>query len=38
MSKPFKLNSAVKPSGDQPDALRRREEGREDGLAHQTVL
>lgn len=27
MSKPFKLNSAFKPSGDQPDAIRRLEEG-----------
>ncbi len=38
MSKPFKLNSAFKPSGDQPDAIRRLEEGLEDGLAHQTLL
>ncbi len=35
MSKPFKLNSAFKPSGDQPEAIRRLEEGLEDGLAHQ---
>ncbi len=27
MSKPFKLNSAFKPSGDQPEAIRRLEEG-----------
>ena len=38
MSKPFKLNSAFKPSGDQPEAIRRLEEGLEDGLAHQTLL
>ena len=38
MSKPFKLNSAFRPSGDQPEAIRRLEEGLEDGLAHQTVL
>lgn len=31
MSKPFKLNSAFKPSGDQPEAIRRLEEGLEDG-------
>ena len=30
MSKPFKLNSAFKPSGDQPEAIRRLEEGLED--------
>lgn len=38
MSKPFKLNSAFKPSGDQPEAIRRLEEGLEDGLAHQTLV
>ncbi len=38
MSKPFKLNSAFKPSGDQPEAIRRLEEGLENGLAHQTLL
>ena len=38
MSKPFKLNSAFKPSGDQPEAIRCLEEGLEDGLAHQTLL
>ncbi len=38
MSKPFKRNSAFKPSGDQQDAIRRLEEGLEDGRAHQTLL
>ncbi len=38
MSKPFKLNSAFRPSGDQPEAIRRLKEGLEDGLAHQTLL
>lgn len=38
MSKVFKLNSDFKPSGDQPEAIRRLEEGLEDGLAHQTLL
>ena len=38
MSKPFKLNSAFRPSVDQPEAIRRLEEGLEDGLAHQTLL
>ncbi|HBV38189.1 MAG TPA: excinuclease ABC subunit B [Erwinia sp.] len=38
MSKVFKLNSAFKPSGDQPEAIRRLEEGLQDGLAHQTLL
>ena len=38
MSKPFKLHSAFRPSGDQPEAIRRLEEGLEDGLAHQTLL
>jgi excinuclease ABC subunit B len=38
MSKAFVLHSAFKPSGDQPDAIRRLKEGLEDGLAHQTLL
>ncbi|MBP2170429.1 excinuclease ABC subunit B [Erwinia toletana] len=38
MSKVFKLNSAFQPAGDQPEAIRRLEEGLEDGLAHQTLL
>ncbi|MGB9097876.1 excinuclease ABC subunit UvrB [Erwinia sp.] len=38
MSKVFKLNSEFKPAGDQPEAIRRLEEGLEDGLAHQTLL
>lgn len=38
MSKKFKLHSAFKPAGDQPDAIRRLEAGLEDGLAHQTLL
>ncbi|PKH20975.1 excinuclease ABC subunit B [Enterobacterales bacterium CwR94] len=38
MSKAFSLNSAFKPAGDQPEAIRRLEEGLEDGLAHQTLL
>lgn len=38
MSKPFKLNSAFKPSGDQPEGDTSLEEGLEDGLAHQTLL
>ena len=38
MSKEFKLNSEFKPSGDQPEAIRRLEEGLENGLAHQTLL
>ena len=38
MTKVFKLNSAFQPSGDQPEAIRRLEEGLEDGLAHQTLL
>lgn len=38
MSKEFKLVSAFKPSGDQPEAIRRLEEGLQDGLAHQTLL
>ncbi len=38
MSKRFKLHSVFQPSGDQPEAIRRLEEGLEDGLAHQTLL
>ncbi len=38
MSKSFVLHSAFRPSGDQPEAIRRPEEGLEDGLAHQTLL
>ena len=38
MSKTFKLHSEFKPAGDQPEALRKLEEGLEDGLAHQTLL
>lgn len=38
MSKVFKLQSEFKPSGDQPEAIRRLEEGLENGLAHQTLL
>ncbi len=38
MSKLFKLHSDFKPAGDQPEAIRRLEEGLEDGLAHQTLL
>ncbi|NKI73306.1 excinuclease ABC subunit B [Dickeya sp. CFBP 2040] len=38
MSKAFKLHSAFKPAGDQPEAIRRLKEGLEDGLAHQTLL
>ncbi len=38
MSKIFKLNSAFKPSGDQPEAILRLKEGLEDGLTHQTLL
>ncbi|MGK9172358.1 excinuclease ABC subunit B [Yokenella regensburgei] len=38
MSKPLKLHSAFRPSGDQPEAIRRLKEGLEDGLAHQTLL
>lgn len=35
MSKPFKLNSAFKPSGDQPEAIRRLKR-LEDGLARNS--
>ena len=38
MSKVFKLHSDFKPAGDQPEAIRKLEEGLEDGLAHQTLL
>ncbi|MEE4411773.1 MULTISPECIES: excinuclease ABC subunit UvrB [unclassified Serratia (in: enterobacteria)] len=38
MSKIFKLHSDFKPAGDQPEAIRKLEEGLEDGLAHQTLL
>ncbi|WJV64069.1 excinuclease ABC subunit UvrB [Pectobacteriaceae bacterium C52] len=38
MSKVFKLYSDFQPAGDQPEAIRRLEEGLEDGLAHQTLL
>ncbi|MGE6301585.1 excinuclease ABC subunit UvrB [Serratia liquefaciens] len=38
MSKRFKLHSEFKPAGDQPEAIRKLEEGLEDGLAHQTLL
>ncbi len=38
MSKSFKLHSVFKPAGDQPEAIRKLEEGLENGLAHQTLL
>lgn len=38
MSKTFKLHSEFKPAGDQPEAIRKLEEGLEDGLAHQTLV
>jgi len=38
MSKIFKLHADFKPAGDQPEAIRKLEEGLEDGLAHQTLL
>ncbi len=38
MSKVFTLHSEFKPSGDQPEAIKKLEEGLEDGLAHQTLL
>ncbi|MFG0430154.1 excinuclease ABC subunit UvrB [Serratia liquefaciens] len=38
MSKTFKLHSEFKPAGDQPEAIRKLEEGLENGLAHQTLL
>ena len=38
MSKLFKLHSEFKPAGDQPEAIRKLEEGLEDGTAHQTLL
>ncbi|MGJ0636431.1 excinuclease ABC subunit UvrB [Xenorhabdus bovienii] len=37
-SKVFKLHSDFEPGGDQPDAIRKLQEGLEDGLAHQTLL
>ncbi|TNH07577.1 excinuclease ABC subunit UvrB [Testudinibacter sp. TR-2022] len=37
-SKPFKLHSDFKPSGDQPQAIGKLIEGLQDGLAHQTLL
>ncbi len=38
MSKSFVLHSAFRPSGDQPEAIRRLEEGLEDGLRIRTLL
>ncbi|WP_241581117.1 excinuclease ABC subunit UvrB [Rosenbergiella nectarea] len=38
MSKVFTLHSEFKPSGDQPEAIKKLEEGLDDGLAHQTLL
>ncbi len=38
MSKPFKLVSKFKPSGDQPQAIEKLIEGLRDGLARQTLL
>lgn len=38
MSKVFSLHSEFEPSGDQPNAIARLEEGLNDGLAHQTLL
>lgn len=38
MSKLFKLHSEFKPAGDQPEAIRKLEEGLENSLAHQTLL
>ncbi|UVK78908.1 MAG: excision nuclease subunit B [Sodalis sp. Ffu] len=38
MNKAFKMVSAFKPSGDQPEAIHRLEEGLQNGLAHQTLL
>lgn len=37
-SKPFKLHSEFKPSGDQPQAIEKLITGLNDGLAHQTLL
>ena len=34
----FELTADYSPTGDQPEAIRRLEEGLEDGLAHQTLL
>lgn len=38
MNKVFKLVSNFKPSGDQPEAIRRLKERSENGVAHQTLL
>ncbi|WP_241607621.1 excinuclease ABC subunit UvrB [Rosenbergiella epipactidis] len=38
MSRVFTLHSEFKPSGDQPEAIKKLEEGLDDGLAHQTLL
>ncbi|MGL4861303.1 MAG: excinuclease ABC subunit UvrB [Enterobacteriaceae bacterium] len=38
MSRHFQLCADFKPAGDQPEAIRRLEEGLNDGLAHQTLL
>ncbi|MEE9493591.1 MAG: excinuclease ABC subunit UvrB [Gammaproteobacteria bacterium] len=38
MSKEFKLNSEMKPAGDQPEAISQLLQGLEDGLLHQTLL
>ncbi|MBT0724480.1 excinuclease ABC subunit B [Rosenbergiella sp. S61] len=38
MSKVFTLHSEFKPSGDQPEAIKKLEAGLDDGLAHQTLL
>ena len=38
MTKPFKIDSKHKPSGDQPQAIEALCEGLEDGLAYQTML
>lgn len=38
MSKTFRLDSAFRPSGDQPGAINRLKAGLEDGLVHQTLL
>lgn len=37
-TKPFILHSDFKPSGDQPEAIRKLTENLNDGLAHQTLL
>lgn len=38
MRKKFILNTPFQPAGDQPEAIRRLQEGLNDGLAHQTLL